>query len=75
MGPAIYDDDERTAVHVSALPPWRVVGRAAHRADIHEPSLKTLDSIPDQPSRRCMTAFSGAGPLCVRPSGMALRLP
>lgn len=52
MGPAIYDDDERTAVHVSALPPWRVVGCAAHRADIHEPSLKTLDSIPDQPSRK-----------------------
>ena len=75
MGPAIYDDDERTAVHVSALPPWRVVGCAAHRADIHEPSLKTLDSIPDQPSRRCRMAFSGVGPLRVKPSGMASRIP
>ena len=75
VGPAIYNDDEWTAVHVSALPPWRVVGCTVHRADIHEPSLKTLDSIPDHLSRRCRMAFSGVRPLCVKPSGTALQLP
>lgn len=27
--PAIFDDDEPTADHVSALPPWRVIGRTS----------------------------------------------
>lgn len=50
MSPAIHDVDERTAVHLSDLllgESLAVLGVSRHRTDIHEPSLKTLDAIPD----------------------------